>query len=225
MTSPANPPKTSQAPTTAATSVPSYASAAGAPKKPGTIVASGSHPSPAVAVGSSTSGATSNAKPSPAEPVNGRPAIVPAAPGQAGLAPPVVTSSNANGATRDHTRKSSLTIAPNGPSPSFGANGGPVGGTKAHNLQFHYSSPHTTYNTPQPAPSAPVPIPSAGNKAVVASPAHSPSPIPPAASGGRPPSGLAQSSDVKPNFGSFSNDPEVSILERLCGKLTLQSDT
>ena len=197
MTSTATPQNSTQATNTAA---PSYASAASASKKPAagpnTLVASGSHPAPVV-VGSS---ATSNAKPASASPANGRPTIPPAV--------PVVHGSSAvNGGAADHARKPSVTISANGP-PSYGANGGPVGGPK--NIQFGFrDSPVVSHSTPQLGASSPIPIPGSGNPRV-ASPAQSPSPIPqPAASGGRPPAGL-QSGDVKPSFGSFNNDPEVS---------------
>lgn len=221
MTSTANPQDPTQAPNTAA---PSYASAASAPKKPGTtspnsVVASGSH-APSVVVGSSASGPPSGqAKPASVSPANGRPSIPPAL-------PVVHGSSGANGGAGDHARKPSVTISANGP-PSYGANGGPVGNSKS-SIQFGFKdSPGVSHSTPQPGAASPIPIPGSG-QARVASPAQSPSPIPqPTASGGRPPSGLQQS-DGKPSFGSFNNDPEVSnkvATATSCHPLLIKADS
>lgn len=208
MTSTANSQNPTQAPTTAA---PSYASAASAPKKPGSpgpnsVVASGSNP-PSVVVGSSASGPPSGqAKPASTSPANGRTSVPPAL-------PVVHGSSSANGGAGEHARKPSVTISANGPQ-SYGANGGSVGNPKS-SIQFGFKdSPGVSHSTPQPGAASPIPIPGSGH-ARVASPAQSPSPIPqPTASGGRPPSGL-QSGDGKPSFGSFNNDPEVSCLNRV----------
>ncbi|SPO00559.1 related to translation initiation factor eIF-4F [Cephalotrichum gorgonifer] len=197
MTSTANPQNPTQAPNPAA---PSYASAASAPKKPGTgpntIVASGSNP-PAVVASSAPP------KTASVSPANGRPSIPPAL-------PVVQGSSSANGGAGDHARKPSVTISANGPQ-SYGANGGPVGNSKS-SIQFGFKdSPGVTHSSPQTGGASPIPIPGSGTVRV-ASPAQSPSPIPqPTASGGRPPSGLQQTGDVKPSFGSFNNDPERHI--------------
>jgi translation initiation factor 4G len=211
MTSTAIPQNSTQATNTAA---PSYASAASASKKPvaghNTVVASGSYQAPAV-VGSS---ATANAKSVSVSPVNGRPTIPPAVPALHG-------PSAVNGGAADHARKPSVTISANGPL-SYGANGGPVGSKSS--IQFGFrDSPVVSHSTPQLGASSPIPIPGSGNPRV-ASPAHSPSPIPqPAASGGRPPAGL-QSGDAKPSFGSFNNDPEVLFsLSPLPSSLTAHS--
>lgn len=204
MTSTANPQNPNQAPNSAA---PSYASAASASKSSGNgatnIVASGSHP-PSVVVGSSGNGPSSGQpKTASVSPANGRTSVPPAL-------PVVHGSSSANGGAGDHARKPSVTISANGP-PSYSANGGPVGNSKS-SIQFGFNdSPGVSHSTPQTGSASPVPIPGTGH-ARVASPAQSPSPIPqPTASGGRPPSGLQQSGDVKPSFGSFNNDPEVTI--------------
>lgn len=190
MTSTATPQNSTQATNTAAHSYASAASASKKPANPNTVVASGSTPAPVV-VGSSAKSAS---------PANGRPAIPPAVP---------VVHGSVNGGAADHARKPSVTISANGP-PSYGANGGPVGSSKSA-IQFGFrDSPVVSHSTPQPGAASPIPIPGTGH-ARVASPAHSPSPIPqPAASGGRPPAGL-QSGDVKPSFGSFNNDPEVCL--------------
>jgi translation initiation factor 4G len=195
----------SQANTTSASqSTPSYASTA---KKAVSSppIATGSSPSPAVAVGGSAS-VQQHGKSSSASPVNGRPSIPPAVP--AVSAPAIAHgSSTVNGG--DHSRKPSVTIA-NGPN-SYGANGGPVGGSKG-GIQFGSitDSPAASHSTPQivqSTGSAPMPIP--GNPRV-SSPAQSPSPIPqPAASGGRPPSGLAQQGNGV-TFGSLGGDGDVS---------------
>ncbi|KAI8222952.1 Eukaryotic translation initiation factor 4 gamma [Colletotrichum sp. SAR 10_99] len=193
MTSTASPQSNPAPNSSAATSAPSYASAAGANKKQAStpLIATGSNP-PVVVGGSSAQ----NAKPSAPSPVNGRPPITPAVP----AAPAVAHgSSNMNGNATDHSRKSSVTLA-NGPN-SFAPNGGPVGGSKP-GIQFGYNSPAVAHSTPQ-STAAPIPIPGAHQR--VPSPAHSPSPIPqPSASGGRPPSGMAHSGAM--TFGSLGSD-------------------
>lgn len=196
MTSPANQQNPIPATNTSATTATSYASAAGAPKKPAQapVVATGSHPP--VVVGASSSSAQ-NAKGASSSPVNGKPAVTPAVPAVAR------GSSNLNGSGPDHSRKSSVTMAANAPN-SF-ANGGPVGGAKS-GIQFGFDSPAMAHSTPQSGSAAPIPIP--GGNPRVPSPAHSPSPIPqPSASGGRPPSGLQQPSGQM-TFGSLSSDGE-----------------
>ncbi|TID01338.1 Eukaryotic translation initiation factor 4 gamma [Colletotrichum higginsianum] len=197
MTSTANPQSNPAPNTSAATSAPSYASAAGATKKQAStpLIATGSNP-PVVVGGSSAQ----NAKPSAPSPVNGRPPITPAVP----AAPAVAhgsSNNNMNGNAPDHARKSSVTLSANGPN-SFAPNGGPVGGSKP-GIQFGYNSPAVAHSTPQ-ATAAPIPIPGSNNQRVP-SPAHSPSPIPqPSASGGRPPSGMAPSNAM--TFGSLGSD-------------------
>ncbi|RBQ73454.1 hypothetical protein FVER14953_07105 [Fusarium verticillioides] len=196
MTSPANQQNPIQANNSPATTASSYASAAGAPKKSAQapIVATGSHPPAVVGVSSSSQ----NAKDASSSPVNGKPAVTPAV--------PAVTRSSANLNGPDHSRKSSVTMAANGPN-SFVANGGPVTAGKP-GIQFGYDSPAMTNSTPQASSAAPIPIPGGGN-ARVPSPAHSPSPIPqPSASGGRPPSGLQQAGGNTMTFGSLGSDGE-----------------
>ncbi|KAF4974560.1 hypothetical protein FZEAL_8551, partial [Fusarium zealandicum] len=198
MTSPANQQNPIPATNTPATTATSYASAAGAPKKPAQtpIVATGSHPPTVVGASSSAQ----NAKGASSSPVNGKPAVTPAVPAVAR------GSNNLNGS--EHSRKSSVTMAANGPN-SFVANGGPVGGAKS-GIQFGFDSPAMGHSTPQTGSAAPIPIP--GGNARVPSPAHSPSPIPqPSASGGRPPSGLQQASGQM-TFGSLGSDGEVSAV-------------
>ncbi|KAH7160076.1 hypothetical protein B0J13DRAFT_581143 [Dactylonectria estremocensis] len=197
MTSPANQQNPIPATNTSATTATSYASAAGAPKKPAQapVVATGSNPP--VVVGASSSPAQ-NAKGASSSPLNGKPAVTPAVPAVAR------GSSNLNGSGPDHSRKSSVTMAANAPN-SFVANGGPVGGAKS-GIQFGFDSPAMAHSTPQTGSAAPIPIP--GGNPRVPSPAHSPSPIPqPSASGGRPPSGLQQPSGQM-TFGSLSSDGE-----------------
>jgi translation initiation factor 4G len=190
--------------TNTATKGASYASAAGAPKKPAQqnqapVVATGSHPP--VVVGSSASPAQ-NAKRASPSPVNGKTAVSPALPAVAR------GSSTPNGT---HARQSSVTMAANGPA-NYVANGGPVGGAKP-GIQFGFDSPSMPHGTPQTGNAAPIPIP--GGNPRISSPAHSPSPIPqPSASGGRPPSGLQQPSGQM-TFGSLSSDGEVRTRIRL----------
>ncbi|KHO00833.1 MIF4-like, type 1/2/3 [Metarhizium album ARSEF 1941] len=193
MTSPANQQNPIPAPNTSATTATSYASAAGAPKRPvqTPLVATGSQPP--VVVGSSSASLAQNANTSSPSPVNGKPAVAPAVPA-------VARGSSTNGAGADHSRKSSVTMAANGPN-SFAANGGAKPG-----IQFGFDSPAMAHSTPHAGNAAPIPIPGAGTHRVP-SPAHSPSPIPqPSASGGRPPSGLPASAQM--TFGSLSSDGE-----------------
>ena len=149
-------------------------------------------------------------KSSSVSPVNGR-APIPAVPVVS--APAIAHSTSAvNGGSTDHSRKSSVTISANGPT-GYILNGGPVGGSKGA-IQFGSitDSPAASHSTPQvaqSASSAPIPIP---NNPRVTSPAQSPSPIPqPSASGGRPPSGLAQQGNGV-TFGSLGGDGDVSLL-------------
>ncbi|KAK1999861.1 hypothetical protein LX36DRAFT_669177 [Colletotrichum falcatum] len=205
MTSTASPQSNPAPNTSAATSAPSYASAAGANKKQAStpLIATGSNP-PVVVGGSSAQ----NAKPSAPSPVNGRPPITPAVPAAPAVAHGSSNNNNnnnnnntMNGNAPDHARKSSVTLSANGPN-SFAPNGGPVGGPKP-GIQFGYNSPAVAHSTPQTT-AAPIPIPGSNNQRVP-SPAHSPSPIPqPSASGGRPPSGMAPSNAM--TFGSLGSD-------------------
>jgi translation initiation factor 4G len=195
----------------ASQSTPSYASTA---KKAVSSppIATGSSSSPAVAVGGSAP-VQQHGKSSSISPVNGRSSIPPAVP--AVSAPAIAHGSSVNGGSNNHNRKASVTIA-NGPN-SYGANGGPVGGSKG-GIQFGSitDSPAASHSTPQIAQStgsAPIAIP--GNNPRVASPAQSPSPIPqPAASGGRPPSGLTQQGNSV-TFGSLGGDGDVSFTNPL----------
>lgn len=195
MTSSASQQNTPAQPTSAPAAT-SYASAAGAKKQTSTpLIATGSQPP--VVVGSSAP--AQNGKPQ-AAPVNGRPNITPAVPIARG-------SSGLNGASADHSRKSSVTIS--AAPPSHNANGGPVGGAKA--IQFGFEeSPAITHSTPHAAGSVPIPIP--GSNARVSSPAASPSPIPqvPQQSGGqRAPSNIS----APMTFGSFPGDNDVRFTQ------------
>ncbi|KAK0646108.1 hypothetical protein B0T16DRAFT_330405 [Cercophora newfieldiana] len=200
MTSSASQQNQNPATTPSAPAATSYASAAGATKKPTStpLIATGSHPP--VVVGSSAP-AAQNGK-SSASPVNGRPNITPAVPAVAGAPPIVRGSSIMNGGPGEHARKSSVTISANAPSGHI-ANGGPVGGNKAI-PQFGFNeSPAVTHSTPQTSGAVPIPIP--GGNPRITSPAHSPSPIPqiPQQSGGqRAPS----STQPPPTFGSFPGE-------------------
>ncbi|KAK5653131.1 hypothetical protein OQA88_9230 [Cercophora sp. LCS_1] len=132
-------------------------------------------------------GGSQNGKP----PVSNGKVAVPAA-------PPVVRGSSSG--LVDHSRKSSLTFG-NVSAPS-NINGGPVGGNKP--IQFGYESPAMPHSTPQIGGAAPIPIPGGGNPRI-ASPAHSPSPIPqiPQQSGGQRAPSNAQTNLT---FGSFPGD-------------------
>ncbi|KAI1467089.1 uncharacterized protein F4812DRAFT_48863 [Daldinia caldariorum] len=190
-----------QGPASNNSTTPSYASAAGAAKKPSAtpVVATGSN-APVVAAGTSGS-APQHAKSSSISPMNGRPNIMPAIP----TVPPVAHgTSNANGLA-DHSRKSSVTISANGPN-NYSTNGGTAGGKT--NIKFGFQeSPAVLHSSPQPG-SAPIPIPDSANPRVT-SPQNSPSPIPqPSASGGRPPSGTAQQGMT---FGSFPDNDRSHI--------------
>jgi translation initiation factor 4G len=183
--------------TSASQSTPSYASTAKKAVSSPPIATGSSAPSPAVAVGGSAP-VQQHGKTNSISPVNGRAQVPPAVPAVA--APAIAHSSAAvNGGSTDHSRKSSVTIP----------NGGPVGGSK---IQFGSitDSPAVSHSTPQinhPAATAPMAIPSNPR---VPSPAQSPSPIPqPSASGGRPPSGLAQQGNGV-TFGSLGGDGDVS---------------
>lgn len=146
------------APNSAASSTPSYASAAGATKKsstPGPLVVTGANPS---------SAAGPAAKPASASSVNGRQSVPPAVPTVANGA------SSLNGDAANHARNGSVTIA----APGNGYNNKAA----APGIQFGFEK------TPQPTPAAPVTIPGAAR---VPSPSHSPSPIPQSSvSGGKP---------------------------------------
>lgn len=202
MTSTASQPNQNPATTPAAPAAPSYASAAGANKKPTStpLIATGSQPP--VVVGSSAQ----NGKPSNAPPMNGRPNITPAVPV---ATPPVARGSAIVNGGPEHARKSSVTISANAPAGHI-ANGGPAGAHK--NIQFGFNeSPAIAHSTPQMGGAAPIPIPGSGNPRIQ-SPAHSPSPIPqmPQQSGG------GQRAPAMPQapltFGSFPGDNDVSLL-------------
>ncbi|ODA78451.1 hypothetical protein RJ55_05832 [Drechmeria coniospora] len=202
MTSPANQQNPIPATNTSATTATSYASAAGAPKKPtvqAPLVAASNQP-PAL-VGATSERSAQNAKAALPSPVNGKIADNSATPAVAR------GTSVANGSVSGHPRKSSLTMAATGPN-SYVANGGSISGAKS-GIQFGFDSPAMVHSTPQTGGSAPIPIP--GGNPRVTSPEHSPSPIPqPSASGGRPPSGLQQPSGQM-TFGSLSSDGERHI--------------
>lgn len=208
MTSTAGQGNPTSAPNSSSTAAPSYASAAGATKKPTPtpLTATGAQPPIVVGGTAASAPASQNGKAVSASPVNGRPNITPAIP----AAPAVVTGvSSINGALNNHTRKGSVTISANAPS-SHIANGGPVGGSKA-NIQFGYrDSPAVAHSTPQLPVSAPMPIPGSNSNHRIPSPAQSPSPIPvPSATGGRPPSSAPPNAMT---FGSFPGEGDVSIL-------------
>lgn len=201
MTSTASQPNTTPAPnTTAASTAPSYASAAGAAKKPAStpLVVGAANPS---AVAGSSAAAPQNAPSPSASNVNGRPSVTPAVP----AAPTVAATPNLNGGSGDHARNGSVTIPSNGPT-SYLANGGAVS-NKPPGLQFGYAeaSPAMPHSTPQlNASSAPVNIPGGGR---ALSPAHSPLPIPQQIiSGGQP-----GNTNNTFKIGSFNNEGDVSI--------------
>lgn len=181
MTSSASQPNTNSAPNTiAAPTAPSYASAAGATKKPSSApLVVGANPPSSVA-GSSAASAQHAQNPSVTN-VNGRQSVSPAV-------PTVAHGNTLNGDSATHGRNGSVTIAaPNGYN-----NKAPA----PRDIQFGYDK------TPQSTPAAPVPIPGAQR---IPSPAHSPSPIPqPSASGGKP-----GATDSAFKIGSFTNDGEV----------------
>lgn len=182
MTSSASQPNTNPAPnTTAASTAPSYASAAGATKKSSsTPLVVGANPPSSVAGSSAAS--TQHAKNPSVANANGIQSVSPAV-------PTVAHGNTLNGDSASHGRNGSVTIAaPNGYN-----NKAPA----PRDIQFGYDK------TPQPTPSAPVPIPGAQR---IPSPAHSPSPIPqPSASGGKP-----GATDSAFKIGSFTNDGDVS---------------
>lgn len=131
MTSTASQPTTSTAPnTTAASTAPSYASAAGASKKRSStpLVVTGANPPSSVA-GSSA----------PSTQQNGRQSVSPAVPTVAN------GSSSLNGDSANHSRNGSVTIA----APGNGYNNKAT----APGIQFGFEK------TPQPTPAAPVAIP------------------------------------------------------------------
>ncbi|KAI9683090.1 MAG: hypothetical protein M1829_005881 [Trizodia sp. TS-e1964] len=132
-------------------------------------------------------------------------------------APTIVNTNNAavNGssAPADHGRKPSVTISAAGAS-GYIPNGGPVvPPSRPNSLQFGSinlagSSPENLPQSAQPAASLPV---AALANPRLTSPQNSPSPIPqPAASGGRPPSGLqAQGSSL--SFGSLGREADGNL--------------
>jgi translation initiation factor 4G len=201
-----NPAQTPAAPV----ATPSYASAAGANKKPTSSPRPVAGSQPPVVVGTSAP-AAQNGKPSAAAPMNGRPNIPPAVPTVA--TPPVARGSSIVNGGADHARKSSVTISANAPA-SHIANGGPAGGPKG--IQFGFNeSPAIAHSTPQAGGPAPIPIPGSGNPRIQ-SPAHSPSPIPqmPQQSGGGQRAPTVPQAPV--TFGSFPGDNDVRILGLRC---------
>ncbi|CAN8097265.1 unnamed protein product [Discula destructiva] len=145
--------------TTAATSAPSYASAAGAAKKPAStpLVVTGANP-PSVA-GSSVASSQNVSIP-----LNGQSSVP--------LAGPTVANgtSSLNGDATDHSRNGSVSIT----APGNGFS------NAALPLKFGYDK------TPQPSSAVPIPA-GVGHVQQIPSPALSPAPIPqPSASGGKP---------------------------------------
>jgi translation initiation factor 4G len=220
MTSTANQPAQVPAPSTTAPSATSYASAAGAAKKPasGPVIVAGTTTSPAPSASTqnpvvvSSNVVTPPIARTPSGPAtHGRSPFAPALPTvvSSSLAPVVHGSSNINGGTLAHGRNSSVTISSAAVPSNYVPNGGPVGGRGKPDLVFGSvsDSPAAGHSSPQVGGSAPIPIP--GSSAPrVPSPAQSPSPIPmPSASGGRPPSGVASTSQM--TFGSFQGDGDV----------------
>ncbi|KXS95783.1 hypothetical protein AC578_6453 [Pseudocercospora eumusae] len=144
-----------------------------------------------------------NAKPTPDAHMNG--AMAQNGPNTANGAP------NGSATQPDHGRKPSVVINASGASGSY-PNGGPVqnGGSRPA-ISFgsmNTSAAESQQNAPFHAQNSSLPI-RADNPQVI-SPAHSPSPIPPqpAASGGRPPSNLANNSAVLA-FGSMGPDTDM----------------
>jgi translation initiation factor 4G len=186
----------------AAVPAPAARSYANATKKQASPpIVSGTASPPVVVGGSAT---TQHAKTSSISPVNGKNQILPAVPT---VASPAIASSNGvvNGASGEHSRKASQTAwmpngAGSGPARTNSIQFGSIGGSPA----AVHSVPQQTLNTPNMANTIP-PNPR------VNSPQTSPSPIPqPAASGGRPPSGLqGQGNNVV--FGSLGGDTEASV--------------
>ncbi|KAJ4425023.1 hypothetical protein N0V82_000305 [Gnomoniopsis sp. IMI 355080] len=179
MTSTASQPASTPAPNnTAASTAPSYASAAGATKKPAStpLVVTGANP-PSVAGSSAASASTQNAP----SPVNGRQPVPPAVPTIAN------GTSSLNGDPADHSRNGSVSITAPG--------NGYTNKAAAPGIQFGFDK------TPQPSSAVPIPA-GVGNAQRVPSPALSPAPIPqPSASGGKP-----GATDSQFKIGSFPND-------------------
>ncbi|KAF2016257.1 hypothetical protein BU24DRAFT_462436 [Aaosphaeria arxii CBS 175.79] len=141
-------------------------------------------------------------------PVNGKTPIQPAVPT---MAPTIVNSSSANGTPSqgDHSRKSSVTISAAGTS-GFIPNGGPVANRAPSGLKFGAMS-----GSPAPAHAAPAQVPQDQQGAMqvpnprVASPAHSPTPIP-QFSGGKPSStGLPDRPGLSFGGGSEGAEPNA----------------
>ncbi|KAL9094710.1 MAG: hypothetical protein Q9165_002980 [Trypethelium subeluteriae] len=193
----------------------SYANAT--KKNPSPPLIASSTPNPPVAVGGT--GPAQHGKSNSISPVNGRNSIEPAVPAVG--PPPAIASSSSivNGAPNsqggDHSRKTSVTISASGTSGQL-SNGGPVGPatrSNINNLNFGglpaQSSPALAHTQPFHQQNSHLSTPLPPNPRIQ-SPANSPSPIPqPAASGGRPPSGLQGQGNI-PNFGSFHEPPDVS---------------
>ncbi|KAI9820238.1 MAG: hypothetical protein M1827_005860 [Pycnora praestabilis] len=185
----------------------SYANATKKPFSP-PIASSTTGPSSPVAVGGST--AAQHGKSSSISPVNGKHSIPPAVP----VAPSIVNSNNVvNGSSSSgtHARKPSVTISAAGTS-GYIPNGGPVAGPASRPGSIQFGSINAGGS---PAAANPVPQSHQSNSSLavsaptnprITSPQTSPSPIPqPAASGGRPPSGL-QGQGNGLSFGSLGGE-------------------
>jgi len=170
---------------------------------------------PPVAVGGPPS--AQHGKSASVSPVNGSNPIKPAVPA---MGPTIVNSSLANGP--DHSRKSSLSITATGTIGHI-PNGGPVPNSRApSNLTFGSlaGSPAPAHAVPQPqGPNLNPQVPNPR----VASPAHSPSPIPtPISSGGKP-----DTLPTRPNlvFGGGSEGAETNVSEQQsCTRVNLEFD-
>jgi translation initiation factor 4G len=164
----------------------SYANATQKTSSP-TIASSGAPP---VAVGGP---GAQHGKSSSVSPVNGSTAIKPAIPAM----PAIVGGPNGNG---DHSRKSSVHIKQTPPTtgmPPAGIKFGSMGSSPA---PAHASPAQGSLNIQAQNPR-------------VASPAHSPSPIPTPTSGGPKPDGLPTRPNLVFGQGSESNDASVSFLQ------------
>jgi translation initiation factor 4G len=158
-----------------------------------TIVSSAAPP---LAVGGSQN--AHHGKSSSVSPVNGNGAIKPAIP-----AMPTIVSGGPNGNVHEHSRKSSVQIKQT--PPTTASAGGPPSGIKFGSLA----------GSPAPAHASPVAQGSLNPQTQnprVASPAHSPSPIPAPVSGGAKPDGLP----TRPNLvfggqGGEGAEPSVSL--------------
>jgi translation initiation factor 4G len=179
MTSTAGQPTQPSAPTTSSPAAPSsYASAAGANKKPASspLIASGTNNTAAVAGNTSSASTAQNGKPVSASPVNGQA-------NRSNVTPAIPASINGS-----HSRKTSMQPMLIGSGANSIVNGGPVGGSKP---QIQFGSPGLGNSSPAPHH--------------IASPAQSPSPIPvPQATGGVRPN--TSGAPPQMTFGSFPGE-------------------